>query len=189
MGVNPSPWRSYSGELHEVKKRLKDLERRSAWAGSGMTPLGDGQTLFNPGIVPNAALGTPTIPGVAGVEATNFAVDVTMAEVAGVDLTVPTGVASLLISATAHVFAVDSTAVDDSLWVSLSVGGFTSTPIGVPWLASGVNTASCSLGTVVSGLSAGGVVRLGVWASSTAGLHAADVDNTAAIAASLTWQP
>lgn len=185
----PDPVRTYSGEWARLLERVKSLEARSAWAGTGMAPQGDGSTAFDPGLIPNNALGTPTIPGVAGVEGTNFAVDVTLAEVAGVDLIVPAGVTSLLVSATAHVFALDSTAVDDSLWVSLSVGAVTSTPIGVPWLASGFTTASCSLGTIIPGLTPSATVRLGVWASSMAGLHAADVDNTAAITASLTWAP
>lgn len=189
MSRLPDPVRTFSKEFADLKRRFRDLEVRSAWSGSGMAPLGDGTTSFDPGLIPNNALGSPSIPGAAGVEATNFGLTPALAEVAGVNLTVPTGITSLTISATAHVFVIDSTLVDDGLWVSLSVGSASSTPIGMPLGAGGFTTASCSLGTVVAGLTPGASVRLGVWASSSTGTHLADVDNTAAIAASLTWQP
>jgi hypothetical protein len=186
----PEPFRNLTAELKSIRADIKDLQRRSAWTGSGMTLLGGGHTAFTPGLITNDSLSSPAIPGVAGVETTNFSVGTTLAEVAGLNLSVPTGVTRLLVSATAHVFALDDGGTSaDARWVSLNAGGTSSTPIGTPWAASDFTTASCSLGASLTGLTPGGVVRLGVWAGASAVSHDADVDNTAALTASLTWAP
>jgi hypothetical protein len=185
----PDPFRNLTNELKWMRADIKDLQRRSAWTATGMTPLGDGQTLFASGLITNDSLTAPSIPGVAGVEAFNFSVGTTLAEVAGVNLSVPTGCTQLLVDVTAHVFGVNGTATADELWVSLNAGGTSSTVLGMPWGASSFTTASCSLGTSLTGLTPGGVVRIGVWAGSSNVSHAADVDNTASITASLTWKP
>lgn len=189
MSRLPDPFRNLTNELKAMRADIKDLQRRSSWTATGMTPLGDGQTLFASGLITNDSLTAPSIPGVAGVEASNFSVGTTLAEVAGVNLSVPTGATTLLVDVTAHVFAIDGTSTADALWVSLNAGGTSSTPIGMPWDAGSFTTASCSLGASLTGLTAGGVVRIGVWAGSSNVSHAADVDNTASITASLTWKP
>lgn len=214
MSALPQPWRDITGIIKEIREDVRRLKNKPTFFGTGMHANGqggidsdnyqpgisgysfgaDGEAEFNTlilraGSVASSALSSPYVPGVAGTEATNFALGTTASEVAGVDLTVPEGCTQLAITMTGHVYAENPTETADALWASVRVGDTAATPLGVPLDGSSLATASSSLAASLGNLEPLSTVHLSMWAASSVNALAANTAHTAALTANLTWRP
>ena len=120
--------RSLWSEIKKILARLKSLEARSPWFGSGMKPNGLGGVdsvnfvadakgfrlaetpEFNDiklrgGIIGNDALSAPVIQSVARNRVTGFGLTTSYVELAGVDIVVPALCTQVLATVNASVFA------------------------------------------------------------------------------------
>lgn len=133
MAQMPEPWKTLSSEFAKVRERLRQLENRSPFFGTGIHPNGNqgldsdnfvagvsgysfqgdtGNAEFNDltlrgGIIGNDALTTPTAPGVVWATASNFAVSTSYTTLITRTVTVPPGFTSAAVSLTGRVFAID----------------------------------------------------------------------------------
>ena len=139
------------------------------------------------GSVGYAALVAPTLPAAVNLTATAFAPTSTWAEVVGVDLTVPTDVTRLLVTASAWVYAVNNTASADDLNARVSLGLVDGQAFLTPLPVAGYNTISAGLATLAEFLTPGSTLRLLASAKTTTGTFTTDPANTATLTASLTW--
>jgi hypothetical protein len=139
------------------------------------------------GSVGYAALVAPTLPAAVNLTTTAFAPTATWAEVAGLDLTVPTDCTRLLVTASAWVYAVNNSAAVDNLNARVSLGATDGQAFLTPLPIAGFNTISAGLAVLADSLVPGATIRLKASAKTTTGTWTSDTANTATLVASLTW--
>jgi len=142
---------------------------------------------LGPGSVGYAALVAPTLPAAVNLTTTAFAPTATWAEVAGLDLTVPTDCTRLLVTASAWVYAVNNSAAVDNLNAQVSLGAVDGQAFLTPIPVAGFNTISAGLAVLAAGLVPGATVRIKASAKTTTGAWTSDAANTSNLVASLTW--
>jgi hypothetical protein len=218
MAQMPDPWPALSARLRAIENRLNQHSAKSPFWGTGIHPNGEqgldsdnfvtdvsGFRLaetpeFNDlklrgGIIGNDALTQPVVPGVSRASATNFALTVAWAELAGQTLTIPSLATTLLATVSGRMYAInprtsggaDGTGTD-ALFVSVQLGAQASqaTPTGISG-SNGFATTNCSESFIVTGLTPGSTIRLSVYGSSGYQSLAAQADNYASFAATLVW--
>jgi len=139
------------------------------------------------GSVGYAALVAPTLPAAVNLTSTAFAPAATWAEVAGLDLTVPTDCTRLLVTASTWVYAINNSAAADDLHTRVSLGLVDGQAFLTPLPVAGYNTISAGLAVLAEGLVPGATLRLFASAKTTTGAWTTDAANTALLTASLTW--
>lgn len=122
MAALPEPWKSLRAAIERLTERIRSLENRSPFFGTGMHTNGtggidsdnfvagatgysfksDGNAEFNDltlrgGIIGNDALTNPVVPAVYKLVASNFGLTTSFVEKDGVDITVPAGFTRLAI--------------------------------------------------------------------------------------------
>jgi len=139
------------------------------------------------GSVGYAALVAPTLPAAVNLTVTAFAPTSTWAEVAGIDLTVPTDSTRLLVTATCWCYAVNNSAAPDDLHTRVSLGATDGQAFLMPLAISGYGTISAGLAVLADSLTPGATIRLKASAKTTTGTWTTGAANVALLTASLTW--
>ncbi len=139
------------------------------------------------GSVGYAALVAPTLPAAVNLTTTAFAPTATWAEVAGLDLTVPTDCTRLLVTATGWVYSINNSAAPDDLHTRVSLGATDGQAFLTPLAVTGYGTISAGLAALADSLVPGTTIRLKASAKTTTGAWTTDAANTATLVASLTW--
>lgn len=165
----------------------------SSFNRSGMSATAEGETtvdgtlILKPGSITDREMANPATRQAVYLTTTAFAPTATWAEVAGLDLTVPTDCTRLLLTATAWVYAVNNTAAADDLNARVSLGLVDGQAFLTPLPVAGYNTISAGLATLAEFLTPGSTLRLLASAKTTTGTFTTDPANTATLTASLTW--
>jgi hypothetical protein len=187
MAALPEPLSTLSKRLRDIEERVRRLDNRSSFYGTGLTPQADAPVSFQAGMVGNDALADPLVPSAASATATNWAASTSWAEVAGVDLVVPAGATRCLLYANGWCYGVNSSAAADDLHARVSLAA----TIGQEFLSrvavAAYDTVSAGLVTLATGLTAGAVLRLSVSAKTTTGAWPASVQNTSNATAMAVW--
>jgi hypothetical protein len=139
------------------------------------------------GSVGYAALVAPTMPAAVNLTTTAFAPTATWAEVAGLDLTVPTDCTRLLVTASTWVYAVNNSAAADDLHARVSLAAVDGQAFLTPLAVAGFSTISAGLAVLAEGLVPAATLRLFASAKTTTGTWTTDAANVALLTASLTW--
>lgn len=203
----------FSRLFRDLRRDVDALLRRSPFANTGMSATAereltvDGKlivtgaaeiagTLSLPaGIIDNTALAQPVVPAVGRASASAFALSTTWVELAGINLTVPAEATTLLATATGRLYAVNpnttggaDTRGTDALFVSVKVGSSSSvaTPTGISG-SNGFATTTATDSYILTGLTPGSTVRLGVYGSSGYASLPSRADNYASVASTLLW--
>jgi len=169
------------------------LVNSSPYARSGTTVTAEGETtvdgslILQPGSITDVDLANPAVRQAVNLTTTAFAPTSTWAEVAGLDLTVPTDCTRLLVTASAWVYAVNNSAAVDNLNARVSLGLVDGQAFLTPLPIAGFNTISAGVAVLADSLVPGATIRLKASAKTTTGAWTTDAANTATLVASLTW--
>lgn len=212
MAALPEPWKSLRAKLEAIAERVRKLENRSPFFGTGMHANGsggidsdnfvtgtsgysfksDGNAEFNDltlrgGIIGNDALTNPVIPqSVWKGTTSNFGLAVAWSTLVTQNLTVPSGVTSVQIIGFVRLVATNTTASKDYLYSDFDIAGQSSGGFATPVEAGDPGTSFCSFARTLTGLTPGSTVTL--TASGSTGFASwSSTDNVCQISASVTW--
>lgn len=171
----------------DLARRFADLQRqiRQLTAATHITSSALGNNLLK----------EPVVPNVARTSSSGFGLTTGVVEKAGLDLTVPSGCTRLLAVVSGRVYTVNANTTGggdgaglDAVYVLVALGSQSSvaSPVGVSG-NNGFATATSSEAFVLTGLTPGATIRLGVHAASAYKTVPANPDSYASVNAALTW--
>ena len=193
MSRLPETGPSLLRHLRQQQRKMDRLVNSSPYARSGTTVTAEGETtvdgslILQPGSITDVDLANPAVRQAVNLTTTAFAPTSTWAEVAGLDLTVPTDCTRLLVTASAWVYAVNNSAAVDNLNARVSLGLVDGQAFLTPLPIAGFNTISAGVAVLADSLVPGATIRLKASAKTTTGAWTTDAANTATLVASLTW--
>lgn len=183
MAALPEPWKSLRTKIEALAERIRKLENRSPFFGTGMHANGnggidsdnfvagtsgysfkaDGNAEFNDltlrgGIIGNDALANPLDADINGANGAGLSVSTTSTVMATTSLTVPAGFTRALVRADALGEAANSTASDDYLYVDANIQGISGGESYAYTPSGKANSAVGIANRFVTGLSGGDVI-------------------------------
>lgn len=146
-----------------------------------------GQLILRDGIVGNAALTNPVIPGQQFIGGNSFGVTVAGAYVLSRTATVPAGCDTVTVTAYGRVSAINSTASDDALYSTIDINGAGGNQFGTDVRAGKFSTSSVGFATTLTGLTPGGSVVTRLYASTGLATWASNAANGADLSVTYLW--
>lgn len=198
----------------KLEQRIRSLEARSPFTGTGVHPNGvggldsnnfvtdvsgfrlNGQTgtpEFNNlklrgGIIGNDALTSPVVPQYVYDYGTNFGVSTTVSHIRRTTITVPAGITAAIVNVTGRVYAVNNTAGLDYLYVQTNVKGYNGLALPLPVSASGGSGFNVSpFSVLLTDLTPGSTFTVDVDAFTAFGAWAANASNTVDVSGAILW--
>lgn len=192
MAALPEPWKSLSAAVEAMQERLRRLEQRSPFFGTGMHTNGsggidsdnyvagssgyhfgsDGNAEFNDVTIRGAVVGvdSPVLISVVKVSASNFSLSTSYVEKDGLDVTVPDGCTRVQAAMFGRLYVVNTNTTGgadgtgtEAIYVKCALGSSVTTA--TPTGVSGSNGFATSVGFesfVITGLTPGATLHFGV---------------------------
>ena len=207
----PAP-KSFEQMWRDLNMEVIKLRQRSPFYLTGMHPNGnggidsdnfaagvsgysfkqDGNAEFNDltlrgGIVGNAALTNPVIPGQQFIGTNTFGLTVAGAYILTRTATVPAGCDTVTVTAYGRVIATNSTGAVDYLYTALDVNGAGGNQFAVYVPAGAFSTSSVGFSTTLTGLTPGDSVVTKLFASTGSASWASSASNAADLSVTLLW--